>query len=360
MNRNSQDSPRGGADGRPVILFVEAEQWERDRLVAGCRHHCRVEVRPQRLEELDDADIPAGVRVLSPFVHSRVDAAQLERLGSLELVATRSTGTDHIDVQACSRRGIGVCNVPTYGENTVAEHTFAILLALTRKVHRCYERTIRGDFSIEGLRGRDLYGTTFGCVGTGNIGENVLRIARGFGMRLLAFDVRPRHELARELGAEYVSMDRLLGESDVVSLHVPLNKHTRHMIDRRALEKMKPSAILVNTSRGGVVDGGALLWALQKRRIGGAALDVLEAETKVGEEAELVSAGYDLDTLRDVVRNHALLRLPNVIITPHVAFNSEQALQRIIDTTLENIHDYLAGQPQNLVNAEALSLTIDR
>ena len=358
MNRHNNRHDRD-SHGPPLILFVEAEPWERDRLVAGCRDRCRVEVRPERLEELDDSAIPHGVRVLSPFVHSRVDAAQLDRLPLLELVATRSTGSDHVDMEACSRRGIGVCNVPTYGENTVAEHTFAILLALTRKVHRCYERTIRGDFSIEGLRGRDLYGTTFGCVGTGNIGENALRIAGGFGMRRLAYDIQPRRDLARELGFEYVSFDRLLKESDVVSLHVPLNKHTRHMIAREALAKMKPSAVLVNTSRGAVVDSDALLEALRKGQLGGAALDVLEAESKVGEEAELVSASYDLDTLRNVVRNHALLRMPNVIITPHVAFNSEQALQRIIDTTLENIHHYLAGQPRNLVNAEALSLPID-
>lgn len=140
------------SNGHSVVLFVEAEKWEHDWLVQNCRAGCRVHSRAQRLEELSEADIPPGVNVLSTFINSHVVAEQLDRLGELELVATRSTGFDHIDLQACRQRGVVVSNVPDYGEITVAEHTFALLLSLTRKIHRCYERTIRGDFSIEGLR----------------------------------------------------------------------------------------------------------------------------------------------------------------------------------------------------------------
>ncbi|MGC9453308.1 MAG: NAD(P)-dependent oxidoreductase [Phycisphaerae bacterium] len=333
-----------------TILFVEAEQWEHADLVHQCPHDCQVHSRIERLQDVGDDDIPEGVRILSPFIHSRVTADQLNRLPDLRLVATRSTGVDHIDTDACNDRGIVVSNVPSYGENTVAEHTFALLLALTRKIHRCYDRTVRGDFSIHGLRGTDLYGKTFGCLGTGKIGLRALRIAAGFGMRLLAYDVKPRPELAEEIGFEYVDFDHLLSRSDVLSVHVPYNKHTHHLIDGSAMDKMRDGAIVLNTARGAVVDTQALIEALRREKLGGAGLDVLESEATIGEEAEILSSSYDEDTLRNIVRNHALLRMPNVIITPHVGFNSREAVRRIIDTTLENIHGFLSGEPRNVVN----------
>ncbi|KPK81497.1 MAG: hypothetical protein AMJ81_10565 [Phycisphaerae bacterium SM23_33] len=318
-------------------------------MVHKCPHHCQVYSRLQRLDELPDADLPPDVIVLSVFIHSQVTAEQLDRLPKLRLISTRSTGFDHINLQACRRRGIVVSNVPNYGENTVAEHTFALLLALTRKVHRCYERTVRADFSIEGLRGRDLYGKTFACLGTGKIGERVLRIAKGFGTRLLAHDVKPRPELAEDIGFEYVDLGELLRRADVLSIHVPYNEHTRHMIDAAAIARMPAGAIIVNTARGGIIDPQALIDALQSGHLGGAGLDVLEAETDIGEEAELLGSNYDVEALKSVVRNHALLQMPNVIITPHVAFNSDEAVERIIDTTIDNIHSFLAGSPKNVV-----------
>ena len=338
-------------DDRAKILFVEAEAWEHDELVHKCPRHCEVYARAGKLEEITEGDIPDGINVLSPFIQSRVGARQLERLPDLKLIATRSTGFEHIDLEACRRRGIVVCNVPAYGENTVAEHTFALLLALTRKIHRCYDRTVRGDFSIEGLRGVDLYGKTFGCLGVGLIGRRVLRIAGGFGMELLACDVRNDEQLAHEIGFKYVDLDHLLRRSDVLSIHVPYNAQTRHMIDAAAIAKMPPGAIIVNTARGGIIDPQALIDALQSGHLGGAALDVLEAESDIGEEAEILSSGYDLETLQSIVRNHALLQMPNVIITPHVAFNSAEAVGRIIETTLRNIHSFLEGQPQNVVSS---------
>jgi len=334
-----------------TVLFVESEPWERDELLSRCQHGCRVISSDQRLEELPDSQLPRDVTILSTFVRSRVTADQLDRLPDLKFVTTRSTGFDHIDIPECNRRGIFVSNVPHYGENTVAEHTFALLLALTRKIHRGYERTVRGDFSMEGLRGIDLCGKTFGALGVGNIGRRVLRIAAGFGMRLLGFDVKPRAEWAKEIGFQYVSFDELLRASEILSIHVPYGKQTHHLIDAEAIAKLPAGAIIINTARGGIIDTQALIDGLKSGHVGGAGLDVLESETEISEEAELISSTYDVETLRSIVRSHALLRHPNVIITPHVAFNSIEAVRRIIDTTLENIHAFLAGEPRNVVNA---------
>lgn len=332
----------------PTILFVELQPWEAEQLKDFCPGHCDIQTRSDPLDNLDD--LPDGVDILSPFIHSRVTAGQLERMPELKLIATRSTGFDHIDIDYCNEQNIRVANVPTYGDHTVAEHAFGLVLALTRKIHRCYERTARGDFSSEGLRGTDLAGKTFGCLGVGAIGAKAMRIAGGFGMNRIAFDVQQDAGLSGERGFRYVDFPTLLAESDVLSIHVPLNDKTRHLIDADALRQMKPTAYIVNTARGGIIDSQALIDALNADRLAGAALDVLEAEQAVAEEAELLSGQYDMDTLRSVVQSNTLLRMPNVIITPHNAFNSREALQRIIETTLENIHGFLTGEPVNIVN----------
>jgi len=334
----------------PAILFAELEPWEQDQLTALCPRHCRIIISPERLEAIGDDQLAEDVAVFSPFIHSTVDAEQLGRMPNLKLIATRSTGFDHIDLGECNRRGILVANVPHYGEDTVAEHAFGMLLALTRKIHRCYERTSRGDFSVEGLRGIDLAGKTFGCLGVGAIGSRAMRIAGGFGMNRIAHDLRPDPLLSGALGFRYVPFEALLAEADVLSLHVPLTDKTRHVIGRDALAKMKRGAILVNTARGGLVDTAALIEALKSGHLAGAALDVLEAESAITEEAELLSSRYDVETLRQVIQSNALLRMPNVIITPHNAFNSREACQRIIETTFENIHAWLLGEPRNIVN----------
>ncbi len=341
------------SDQHPPIIFVETEGWEEGYLRALCGHDCDIRMFTERVERVDGDRLRelGPVQILSTFIHSDCSGEQLQRFPQLRLIATRSTGFDHIDLDYCREHHIVVSNVPTYGENTVAEHAFALILTLTRKIHRTYERTVRGDFSLEGLRGRDLEGKTFGCVGTGRIGQNALRIARGFNMRALAFDVRPNPAAAARIGFEYVELDALLRQSYVVSLHAPYNKSTHHMIDADALNKMPQGAILINTARGGLVDPQALLESLRSGHLGGAGLDVLEGEVAVHEEAEILSQAYDTDTLRAVVRNHALLRMPNVIITPHVGFNSEEAVRRILSTTMDNIHAFLAGRPQNVVTA---------
>ena len=337
-------------EATPTILFAELEPWERDQLAALCPEHCRIVTSPERLEAISDDTAGGDVTIFSPFIHSAVNAGQLGRIPNLKLIATRSTGFDHIDLKECDRRGILIANVPHYGEDTVAEHAFGMLLALTRKIHRCYERTSRGDFSIEGLRGIDIAGKTFGCLGVGAIGSRVMRIAGGFGMNRIAYDRHQDVLLSGSLGFRYVDLETLLPEADVLSLHIPLTSETHHMIGRDALAKMKRGSILVNTARGGLVDTGALIESLKDGHLAGAALDVLEAETAIAEEAELLSSHYDVETLRQVVQSNALLRMPNVIITPHNAFNSREACRRIIETTLENIHAWLLGEPRNIVN----------
>ncbi len=334
---------------KPVVLFVELEDWERQFLIRGEDKVWDGLYYSERLEQLSKEQIPSNVSILSTFVHSNCSAGVLARLPGLKAIATRSTGFDHIELDYCQAKGIAVSNVPSYGDNTVAEHTFGLILALTRKIHRCYERTVRGDFSLSGLRGQDLQGKVFGCVGTGRIGLNTLRIAGGFDMTRLAYDPHPNVEAAARLGFEYVDWDTLLAQSQVVSLHVPLNASTFHMINQDALMRLPKGAIMINTSRGGLVDTSALLLALKSGHLGGAGLDVMEGEEAIMEEAELLTHEYDEEKLKSVVRNNALLRMENVIITPHVAFNSDEAVTRILQTTLVNIEAIVAGSPENRV-----------
>lgn len=333
------------------MVFAEVRDWEQEYLAA------QPEVRAWRAmyhdgpaETLED-EVLSQVEVLSCFIHSTLDQDVLSRCPRLRLVATRSTGFDHIDLQACAERHIAVCNVPQYGENTVAEHTFGLILALSRHIHEAVERVRRGNLSIEGLLGTDLYGKTLGVVGAGSIGLHVIRIGRALNMRVLAYDVRRQPVLAEVLGFTYASLEEVLAEADVVSLHVPLNEATRHLLNAERLALMKPSALLVNTSRGGVVDSRALLVQLNNGRLAGAALDVLEGEEVITEDWVLAEGDSEevLARLRLAVEAYQLMHHPRVIVTPHIAFYSREALQRILRTAIENIAAYEAGSPRNLV-----------
>ncbi len=291
----------------------------------------------------------ADFDVVSVFIYSKVDRAVLDKLVKLRLVATRSTGFDHIDVKECVKRGITVCNVPFYGEITVAEHTFALILSLSRLIHDSYERTRRGDFSCEGVEGFDLNGKTLGILGTGRIGVKVIEIAKGFSMNILAFDRSPKLDLASNLGFKYVPAEELLAKADVVTLHLPLNKDTFHFINKESIGKMKKGVIIINTARGGLIDTHALVEALIDGRVRGAGLDVLEEETLVREEAQLLLDNMPREQLATMLRAHILLRLNNVIITPHCAFSSHESLQRLANVTLENICAFIGGKTQNVV-----------
>ena len=305
---------------------------------------------------LDKDHIPkeTDAEIISIFINSKIDEKVLAAFPKAKLITTRSTGFDHIDLRSCAKRNVSVSNVPNYGQDTVAEYTFALILALVRKIYHGYDQIREaGDFSLEGLRGIDLKGKTLGVIGTGKIGKSVVKIARAFEMRVLACDISPDEDFAREMQMSYCEPERVLRESDIVTLHVPYTKETHHLLNSKNIKRMKKGAYLINTSRGGVVETEALVKALGKGYLAGAALDVLEEEKAIQDELEFLLEGRVQEhNLKTILANHVLIDMPNVIITPHNAFNTWGALQRILTTTIENIRGFQAGEPVNLVKTK--------
>ena len=330
-------------------VFCETAPWER-RYLKRALAPSRAEVKffPDPLTE-ETIRMAAGAEILSVFIYSTLNAVALKQLPRLRFIATRSTGFDHIDLGACRKRQIAVSNVPSYGENTVAEHTFALILSLSRNIHKAYVKTIKSDFSLEGLQGFDLKGKTIGVVGGGHIGLHVIKMAKGFGMDVLVYDVRKNIFLSEVLDFRYVSLEELLRRADIVSLHVPYLPSTHHLMNRARFQMMKRGGLLINTARGGLVDTDALVWALEEGIVGGAGLDVLEGEELVKEERQLLSKDFSKEKLATALRNHILLHRENVVITPHIAFDSREALQRILETTVSNITGFRSDAPINLV-----------
>ena len=285
------------------------------------------------------------------FIDSPIGEAELSRFPALKLIATRSTGFDHIDLKATSARGITVANVPFYGENTVAEFTFALLLALSRRIIDADERVREtGQFSVEGLRGFDLAGKTIGIVGCGHIGVHVIRMAHGFDMNIIGFDTHQDPERAKSLGITFASLPDLFAQSDIISLHVPYNAHTHHLINKENIGTFKKGSYLINTSRGAVVETEALVEALKDGTIAGAALDVLEEEGDLSHEEQLRTAPHPNEaSLKVLLEDHYLINHPRVLVTPHVAFDTIEALKRILDTTAQNLAQFGAGSPANVV-----------
>jgi D-lactate dehydrogenase len=329
------------------VIFYEIKDWERRYL-------------EERLKDKDwklffesgtvDASSVAEAKTadcISVFIYSQLDARSLDKFPAARLIATRSTGFDHIDLQECRRRKITVSNVPSYGENTVAEHTFALILMLSRKVHQSYNQVRAGHLERAMLTGFDLQGKTLGVVGAGRIGLHAIRIGRGFGMRVLTYDIHRDPFLADLLGFTYARLETLLAESDIVSLHCPLLPATRHIIGREQLAQMKPGALLINTARGGLVDTDALIEALDSEKLGGAGLDVVEDEELVKEEKQLLQEPHTLEQFRAATRNRMLLARDDVVFTPHNAFNSQEALERILDTTIADLEAFRDGSPIN-------------
>jgi D-lactate dehydrogenase len=289
------------------IAVFEVEEWERHAFDAlGAAHE--IEYVDALLTQ-ENVQRYADAEVISPFIYSTLTGDVLRHLSRLKLIATRSTGYDHIDLGYCRANGITICNVPVYGDNTVAEHVFALLLAISHKLVEAVDRTRRGDFSLQGLRGFDLRGKTLGVIGTGSIGQCVIEIAKGFRMDVVASDVRPDAALAARLGFRYADLDELLATADIVTLHVPSNEKTRNLLSHAEFAKMKDGVVLINTARGDIVDIRALAKAIGEGKVAAAGLDVLPEESAVREEAELLYSvyrkKYDLETL---LVNHILLR----------------------------------------------------
>lgn len=264
-----------------------------------------------------------NAEIVSTFVNSTLSGDLLARMPRLKLIATRSTGYDHVDLTYCRAHGITVCNVPSYGDVTVAEHVFALLLAISRHLVQAVERTRRGEFSQAKLRGFDLRNRCLGVIGVGRIGRRVIEIANGFGMRVVAFDAQPDQDTAAELCFRYADLSTVLELADAITLHVPATASTNHLISDAQFTLMKPGAVLINTSRGSVVDAAALIRALKERRLQAAGLDVLPQERLLRDEAEIFRAGeHREEELRGLLASNVLLQFPNVIVTPHNAYNT--------------------------------------
>ena len=332
------------------IAFFEIEEWEKAYFKKRFAEH-ELLFFSEHLQDVD-ANKLQDIEIISVFIYSSVTAHVLKELPNLKLITTRSTGFDHIDLTYCLEKKIMVCTVPTYGANTVAEHTFMLLLALSRKLVPSIERTRRGDFELEGLRGFDLHGKTLGVIGFGNIGTEVIRIAKGFGMHVVVFTRNPSEGLARKMRITFLKLPELLRVSDVVTLHVPYTKQTHHLLNKKNIKKMKKGSILLNTARGGLIETEAILYGLDHGILQGVGLDVLEGECGIKEERQLLSGKFKQECdLRTQLMNHVLLQRENVLVTPHNAFNSQEALQRILDVTVENILMFLSKKPQNTVTA---------
>jgi D-lactate dehydrogenase len=328
--------------------FFEIKDWEKNYIKKNLKGFS-IQFYEDPLSSANVSKIKS-VEVLGVFIYSKVTKEVIDSMPKLKIVCTMSTGFDHIDVAYANSKGIIVCNVPYYGDNTVAEHAFALILSLSRKIQESVHRTRKGDFSFDGLVGFDLKGKTLGVIGTGRISSCMIKIAKGFDMNVLGYDAIENPDLMRNYGLKYVDINTLLKNSDIVSLHVPLNNKTKHIINSKNIGYMKPTALLINTARGGLIETDALYKALVNKKIAGAGLDVLEEEAAIKEEKQLLSKEYTQPyDNKTMLENHMFLRFTNVLITPHNAFNSNEALQRILEMTIENINAYKAKTPRNMV-----------
>lgn len=332
------------------IAFFEIEEWEIPYLKKKLQGH-ELFFSTQTISE--EKKKLSNVEVLSVFIYSPLPEDVLSTMPNLKLIVTRSTGYDHIDLSYCKKNGITVCNIPNYGANTVAEHTFALLLSLSRKVIPAVERTRRGNFELDGLRGFDLHGKTIGVIGLGHIGTEVIRIAKGFGMHVVAYTKHPSEELAKKMKVTFMNLKELLQTSDIVTLHVPYTKKTHHLINKTNIKYFKKGSILLNTARGGLVETEAIIIGLGNGTLQGVGLDVLEEECGIKEERQLLTGKFSQECdLRTQLFNHVLLAKENVLITPHNAFNSNEALETILHVTTENITQFLAQTPVNTVELQ--------
>jgi D-lactate dehydrogenase len=324
-------------------LLYSSQTYDRDSfLSADVPADIELHFQPARLT-LDTVALADQYPVVCAFINDDLSAPVLERLaaGGTKLIALRSAGFNHVDLPTAQRLGLSVVRVPAYSPHAVAEHAVALILSLNRHLHRAYNRTRDGDFTLHGLTGFDLVGKTVGVVGTGQIGATFAKIMSGFGCQLLAYDPFPNPQV-EALGARYLPLDQLLAEAQIVSLHCPLNEHTRHLINQTSLQRMQRGAMLINTGRGALVDTPALIEALKSGQLGYLGLDVYEEEAQLFFEDR-----SDLPLQDDVLAR--LLTFPNVVVTAHQAFLTQEALGAIAQTTLDNIMGWAAGTPQNSV-----------
>jgi len=290
----------------------------------------------KNIEDVKDVDI------LSIFVYSVITKDILDKLPNVKYIFTRSTGFDHIDLDACKKRNILVSYAPRYATESVAEHTIALMLAVARNIHPSVTMTKEGIFKPDKeFRGFELKNKTLGVIGCGKIGRKVVKLAKAFGMNVLIYEKTPDWEFCKRAGVKAVDLDLLLAKSDIITLHVPYLPKTHHLINKKIIEKMKDGVVIINTARGGVIDTRALLEGLKSGKIAAAGLDVLEGEEEFMQKKEGAMSRL----------NYELIAMPQVIVTPHNAFNSSESITRLIDHTIEAILAFIAGKPQDLVPA---------
>ncbi len=344
------------------IYFLETECVETDFFKKALPEHDLHFVKSMEAVG-DDAE------ALSLFIYSPISEPFLDSHPRLRFIATRSTGYDHVNLPACKARDIKVSFVPSYGDNTVAEHAFALILALSRRLREAMQPSKGSEFSFEAMRGFDLKDKTLGIVGSGRIGLHAIRIAKAFGMKVVAYDLNPQPFMAELLGFDYAPFDELLARSDIISLHIPAFPGTYHLLNRAAFAKCKRGVVIVNTARGSLIDTEALIEALDSGIVRSAGLDVLEDERVFQQEtidligsqildrlhsdeqpSELRTSNFErINELQRIMRNADLIARPNVVFTPHIAFNSVEAVERINTVTAENIRAFCVGSPVNLV-----------
>lgn len=321
------------------IAFFSAQSYERavfDQVLKRTQYQqLSVTYHESRLS-LDTVVLAEGYPLVCGFVCDDISAPVVEKLHSLgtRMIALRSAGFNHVDLDMCRDHGIRVARVPAYSPYAVAEHTVCLLLALNRKVHRAYQRVRELNFSLDGLVGFDVHGKTVGVIGTGKIGAASVKILRGFGAHILAYDPYPSDELQANEGFEYVAFEELVKRSDIISLHCPLTADTQHLINAKTLEQARDGVIILNTSRGALIDTKALIDALKNGKVGAAGLDVYEEEEGIF-FSDLSQTGIDDDLLA------RLLTFPNVLITAHQAFLTREALHNIAERTVLSFYQFL-------------------
>ena len=321
------------------IAVFSAERYDREFLnAANAAQGHQLDYFQDQLG-LDTAGLAAGHEAVCIFVNDTADAAVLEvlRRGGTGLLALRCTGFNNVDLAAAERLGIKVVRVVDYSPYSVAEHAVALLLAINRKIHRAYQRTRDSNFALDGLMGFDLHGKTVAVIGTGKIGRVFARIMLGFGCEVIGYDIHRSAEF-EAMGARYATADEIGAQSDIISLHCPLTPETHHLVNAATLARLKPGALLINTSRGGLVDTDAAVEALKSGQLGGLGLDVYEQETDL----------FFRDLSSSVITDDVLQRLvsfPNVIVTGHQAFFTREAITTISETTLRSVTEYAGGRP---------------
>jgi D-lactate dehydrogenase len=321
------------------VAVFDIHGFEREYFEAASKGYLNELVYFQTRLTPETVQLAFGFDVVCSFVNDQLNEEVLNalKIGNVKLIALRSAGFNHVDLAAAERLGLPVVRVPEYSPHAVAEYAIGLMLCLNRKIHRAHQRVREGNFSLEGLVGFDLYGKTVGVIGTGQIGSIVTRILSGFGCRILANDLRPNEELIRLPGVQYVELDQIYRESDIISLHVPLTPETQYILNAEAFSKMKVGVMIINTGRGALIDTREMIQCLKRGQVGYAGLDVYEEEDKI----------FFQDLSEQVLQDDIIARLmtfPNVLITAHQGFLTHEALRNIAETTLRNISEFEEGK----------------